>query len=197
MFAGAAGSLHAINYEHIGFESVSIVQSGQVLFMAFIGGVGHFLGPVIGAIGLTYLDSVLLDITEAWLFYLGVTFSVIVAFAPGGLAGLIVMHGPIARTNKSLLLGLIKPYLTAIGSTLLGVIGTIGIIEMLYFRSLISKGEGEVVIFWYEFNANGFLSWLVFSFLIITGIYLCRKTYPKARESWDHAISVVKSEISS
>ena len=197
MFAGAAGSLHAINYEHIGFESVSIVQSGQVLFMAFIGGVGHFLGPVIGAIGLTYLDSVLLDITEAWLFYLGVTFSVIVAFAPGGLAGLIVMHGPIARTNKSLLLGLIKPYLTAIGSTLLGVIGTLGIIELLYFRSLISRGEGEVVIFWYEFNANGFLSWLVFSFLIIAGIYLCRKTYPKARESWDHAISVVKSEISS
>ena len=38
-FAGAAGSLHAINYEHIGFESVSLVQSGFVLFNAYIGGV--------------------------------------------------------------------------------------------------------------------------------------------------------------
>ena len=196
-FAGAAGSLHAINYEHIGFESVSIVQSGQVLFMAFIGGVGHFLGPVIGAIGLTYLDSVLLDITEAWLLYLGVTFSVIVAFAPGGLAGLIVMHGPIARTNKSLLLTLIKPYSSAIGSTLIAVIGLIGIIEMLYFKSLISKGEGEVIIFWTEFNANGTTSWLMFSVLILSGIYLCKITYPKAREGWDNAISVVKTEISS
>ena len=196
-FAGAAGSLHAINYEHIGFESVSIVQSGQVLFMAFIGGVGHFLGPVIGAIGLTYLDSVLLDITEAWLLYLGVTFSVIVAFAPGGLSGLIVMHGPIARTNKSLLLGLIKPYLSAIGSTLIAVIGLIGIIEMLYFKSLISKGEGEVIIFWTEFNANGITSWLMFSVLILSGIYLCKITYPKAREGWDNAISVVKTEIGS
>ena len=196
-FAGAAGSLHAINYEHIGFESVSIVQSGQVLFMAFIGGVGHFLGPVIGAIGLTYLDSVLLDITEAWLLYLGVTFSVIVAFAPGGLAGLIVMHGPIARTNKSLLLTLIKPYSSAIGSTLIAVIGLIGIIEMLYFKSLISKGEGEVIIFWTEFNANGITSWLMFSVLILSGIYLCKITYPKAREGWDNAISVVKTEISS
>ena len=196
-FAGAAGSLHAINYEHIGFESVSIVQSGQVLFMAFIGGVGHFLGPVIGAIGLTYLDSVLLDITEAWLLYLGVTFSVIVAFAPGGLAGLIVMHGPIARTNKSLLLALIKPYSSAIGSTLIAVIGLIGIIEMLYFKSLISKGEGEVIIFWTEFNANGITSWLMFSVLILSGIYLCKITYPKAREGWDNAISVVKTEISS
>ena len=196
-FAGAAGSLHAINYEHIGFESVSIVQSGQVLFMAFIGGVGHFVGPVIGAIGLTYLDSVLLDITEAWLLYLGVTFSVIVAFAPGGLAGLIVMHGPIARTNKSLLLTLIKPYSYAIGSTLIAVIGLIGIIEMLYFKSLISKGEGEVIIFWTEFNANGITSWLMFSVLILSGIYLCKITYPKAREGWDNAISVVKTEISS
>ena len=196
-FAGAAGSLHAINYEHIGFESVSIVQSGQVLFMAFIGGVGHFLGPVIGAIGLTYLDSVLLDITEAWLLYLGVTFSVIVAFAPGGLAGLIVMHGPIVRTNKSLLLALIKPYSSAIGSTLIAVTGLIGIIEMLYFKSLISKGEGEVIIFWTEFNANGITSWLMFSVLILSGIYLCKITYPKAREGWDNAISVVKTEISS
>ena len=50
MFAGAAGSLHAINYEHIGFESVSLVQSGMVLFMAYIGGIGSFLGPIIGAI---------------------------------------------------------------------------------------------------------------------------------------------------
>ena len=196
-FAGAAGSLHAINYEHIGFESVSIVQSGQVLFMAFIGGVGHFLGPVIGAIGLTYLDSVLLDITEAWLLYLGVTFSVIVAFAPGGLAGLIVMHGPIVRTNKSLLLALIKPYSSAIGSTLIAVTGLIGIIEMLYFKSLISKGEGEVIIFWTEFNANGITSWLMFSVLILSGIYLCKITYPKAREGWDNAISVVKTEIGS
>jgi len=197
MFAGAAGSLHALNYEHIGFESVSLIQSGAVLFMVFIGGVGHFLGPIIGAIGLTYLDSTLADITEAWLLYLGLTFATIVAFAPGGLAGLIVMHGPIVSTNKTLLIGLIKPYLAAIGSTLLGLLGTIGIIEMLYFRSLISKGEGEVVIFWTEFNANGILSWIIFFAAIIISIFLCKITYPKARESWDHAISVVKSEISS
>jgi len=197
MFAGAAGSLHALNYEHIGFESVSLIQSGAVLFMVFIGGVGHFVGPIIGAIGLTYLDSTLADITEAWLLYLGLTFATIVAFAPGGIAGLIVMHGPIVSTNKTLLIGLIKPYLAAIGSTLLGLLGTIGIIELLYFRSLISKGEGEVVIFWTEFNANGILSWIIFFAAIIISIFLCKITYPKARESWDHAISVVKSEISS
>ena len=196
MFAGAAGSLHALNFEHIGFESVSVVQSGAVLFMAFIGGAGHFLGPIIGAIGLTYLDSTLADITEAWLLYLGLTFSGIVMFAPGGLAGLIVMHGPIARTNKNLLTSLIKPYLFAIGSIITVLIGLIGIIEMLYFRSLISKGEGEVIIFWTEFNANGMMSWLLFVVLILLGIFLSKRTFPMAKESWDNAISVVKTEIS-
>lgn len=196
MFAGAAGSLHALNFEHIGFESVSVVQSGAVLFMAFIGGAGHFLGPIIGAIGLTYLDSTLADITEAWLLYLGVTFSAIVMFAPGGLAGLIVMHGPIARTNKNLLTSLIKPYLFATGSIITVLIGLIGIIEMLYFRSLISKGEGEVIIFWTEFNANGMMSWLLFVALILLGIFLSKRTFPMAKESWDNAISVVKTEIS-
>ena len=196
MFAGAAGSLHALNFEHIGFESVSVVQSGAVLFMAFIGGAGHFLGPIIGAIGLTYLDSTLADITEAWLLYLGLTFSAIVMFAPGGLAGLIVMHGPIAKTNKNLLVSLIKPYLLAIGSIITGLVGLIGIIEMLYFRSLISKGEGEVIIFWTEFNANGIISWLLFIGLILLGMFLSKKTLPRAKESWDNAISVVKTEIS-
>jgi len=196
MFAGAAGSLHALNYEQIGFEAVGVAQSGAVLFMAFIGGAGHFLGPVIGAIGLTYLDSTLADMTEAWLLYLGLTFSGIVMFAPGGLAGLIVMHGPIARTDNKLLIGLIKPYSLAIGSILLGLIGLIGIIEMLYFRSLISKGEGELIIFWTQFNANGILSWLLFLVLILIGIKSSKKTFAMAKESWDHAISVVKTEVS-
>ena len=196
MFAGAAGSLHALNYEQIGFEAVGVAQSGAVLFMAFIGGAGHFLGPVIGAIGLTYLDSTLADMTEAWLLYLGLTFSGIVMFAPGGLAGLIVMHGPIARTDNKLLISLIKPYSLAIGSILLGLIGLIGIIEMLYFRSLISKGEGELIIFWTQFNANGILSWLLFLVLILIGIKSSKKTFAMAKESWDHAISVVKTEVS-
>ena len=107
------------------------------------------------------------------------------------------MHVPIANTNKSLLLTLIKPYSSAIGSTIIGVLGFIGIIEMLYFRSLISKGEGELTIYWMEFNANGLFSWILFISMILIGIFLSKITYRQAKESWDNAISVVKSEISS
>ena len=66
-FAGAAGSLHAINYEHIGFESVSLVQSGFVLFNAYIGGVGNFLANN-WCNFIDISDTVLSDITEPALY---------------------------------------------------------------------------------------------------------------------------------
>ena len=72
--------MHAINYEHIGFETVSLAQSGMVLFMAYIGGIGNFLGPIIGAVSLTYLDTILSDITEAWVLYFGIIFVLVVVF---------------------------------------------------------------------------------------------------------------------
>ena len=68
---------------------------------------------------------------------------------------------------------------------------------MLYFKSLISKGEGEIIIYWTEFNANGLLSWAFFIGMILAGILLSKITYRQAKESWDNAMSVVKSEISS
>ena len=74
LFAGLAGGLHAINYEIVAADSVSALRSGTVLLMTYIGGVGHFIGPVIGAAVLTWLQASLSGYTSAWLFYLGVFF---------------------------------------------------------------------------------------------------------------------------
>jgi len=40
------------------------------------------------------------------------------------------------------------------------------------------------------------ISWLLFVILILLGIFLSKRTFPMAKESWDNAISVVKTEIS-
>jgi len=37
---------------------------------------------------------------------------------------------------------------------------------------------------------------LLFIGLILLGMFLSKKTLPRAKESWDNAISVVKTEIS-
>ena len=90
LFAGLAGGLHAINYEIVAADAVSAQRSGTVLIMAYIGGAGHFIGPVLGAIVITWLQSSLSDYTSAWLLYLGVFFIAMILYAPSGLAGLIV-----------------------------------------------------------------------------------------------------------
>src|SRR5665213_580006 len=49
-FAGIAGALAAINFEIANSADVGAVQSGTVLFATYIGGVGFFIGPIVGAI---------------------------------------------------------------------------------------------------------------------------------------------------
>jgi branched-chain amino acid transport system permease protein len=195
MFAGAAGSLHAINYENIGFESVSAIQSGAVLFMVYIGGIGHFLGPIIGTVLLVFLDSILSDITEAWVLYLGIVFVAIVMFTPGGLAGLIVMHEPVWRTDIRLLRGLAIPYFLAAVSSVIFAIGVIGIIEMIYFITVTGIGEVDMTLFGVAISVNEVLPWLAYVGIMGVGVQLCRVTYPRVVASWNHAMVAVKAKI--
>src|SRR6185436_13912347 len=74
MFAGLAGGMHAINYEIVAAEAVGATRSGVVLLMVYIGGVQHFIGAILGAIAITWLQVSLSDYTTAWLLYLGLFF---------------------------------------------------------------------------------------------------------------------------
>ena len=98
-FAGIAGGLATINFEIVNASYVGLQQSGIVLLAAYIGGIGYFIGPVLGAILVTYLQIVLSDVTEIWQLYFGLMFIAVVMFAPGGLAGLLMMHVPLMRTR--------------------------------------------------------------------------------------------------
>ena len=130
LFAGLAGGLHAINYEIVAADSVGALRSGTVLLMTCIGGAGHFAGPVLGAVVLTWLEASLSGYTSAWLLYLGVFFMIVVVFAPRGLAGLIAMHASIVRTpafGRVLL-----AYLAAAVPAAVTIGGLVTLIEMSY-----------------------------------------------------------------
>ena len=60
--------------------------------MAYVGGTGHFFGPILGAVLVTYLQLRLSDLTDIWQLYFGVLFIGVVLLAPGGIAGWIAMH---------------------------------------------------------------------------------------------------------
>ena len=86
---GAAGG--AILGFRIGLADPELVywtQSGQLVFMAVLGGFSNFFGPIIGALAFTLLQDQLQSLTQYWRFVLGAILAVIVIGFPGGLAGL-------------------------------------------------------------------------------------------------------------
>ncbi len=87
-FAGIAGALAAINFEIANSAYLGAAQSGTVLFATYIGGIGFFIGPIVGAIFVTLLSLGLSDLTQVWQLYFGLIFIAVVMFAPGGITGL-------------------------------------------------------------------------------------------------------------
>ena len=69
-------------------ELVYWTQSGQLVFMAVLGGFSNFFGPIIGALAFTLLQDQLQSLTQYWRFILGAILALIVIGFPGGLAGL-------------------------------------------------------------------------------------------------------------
>jgi len=160
-FSGLAGALHAINLEHVGFETVGLARSAVILIAVYIGGTSHFAGPIVGAILITLLNAYLSDITPAWYLYLGLIFVIIVMFAPGGIAGLIMMHDPIRRAEPRLLLRLLPAYSTALGTSLFALAGGAGLIEMLYFLSTTTTQNTLFTLYGISLDTADIWPWLV------------------------------------
>ncbi len=194
-FAGLAGALHALNFEHIGFETVSAATSGLVLFMVYIGGVRNYYGPIIGAVLISYLEGVLSELTAAWPLYFGIVFIVVVMFAPGGIAGLISMHGPIARFTPDRLANMAVPYIQAIGATIIAAAGAIGLMELIFFLSEHRGGDNTIRLYWTDMDATALWPWLVFGVIFAAGFYLCRLTYPKAADAYSSSMAEVRARM--
>jgi len=71
-------------------ELVYWTQSGQLVFMAVLGGFSNFFGPIVGALTYTLLQDQLQSLTQYWRFVLGAILALIVIGFPAGIAGLIV-----------------------------------------------------------------------------------------------------------
>src|SRR5207249_11244329 len=86
---GAAGG--AILGFRVGLADPELVywtQSGQLVFMAVLGGFSNFFGPIVGALTFTLLQDQLQSLTEYWRFVLGAILALIVIAFPDGIAGL-------------------------------------------------------------------------------------------------------------
>jgi branched-chain amino acid transport system permease protein len=94
MLAGAAGFLMAAKDGAVNPEMLSWHESGAVLLMVILGGMGYLRGAVIGAIVFILLkeglssEALMGEFAARWQLTLGLTMIALVAFMPNGLIGL-------------------------------------------------------------------------------------------------------------
>lgn len=86
-FAGLAGALSANLNTFVSPNALAWTQSGMLLVMVILGGVGKLYGAPLGAATLLILEEALSGFTQHWPLALGMLLLVVVLFAPQGIAG--------------------------------------------------------------------------------------------------------------
>ena len=166
-FAGISGGLAAINFEIVTAENVSAVRSGGVLLAAFIGGAMFFFGPIVGSVIFVLFAVALSEWTKAWQFYLGVFFVLMVMYAPGGVASLILMNLRVARYK--LFARLRDPYVGVLLTGLVLLVGVILVVEMSYHLTLNFAAGSKTSIFGFEVDGADSAFWTLAFGILIAG----------------------------
>jgi branched-chain amino acid transport system permease protein len=185
LFAGIAGGLAALNDEIVTSGIMSPEASAGVLLMAFIGGVGTFWGPVIGAVLITFLSVALSTVTDASVLYSGLLFVAMVVWAPGGISGIILAHAPLARAG---LAGRLLPsYAAMLPGFVLALAGTMGLAELGFRLQAVRNGASPRPVFGLALDPQGVLPWLAAAVLLLAGAWLLRRGAPAAKAAWQEA----------
>jgi branched-chain amino acid transport system permease protein len=185
LFGGIAGSLAAINFELANSALFSATQSGMVLFATFIGGAGYFFGPILGAILVSYLQTMLSDITDIWQLYFGILFIGTVMFAPGGIAHLIMIHRPLLRSGT--IWRLIPTYILGLVALLVFFAGLILGVEMIAHMALKAAEGSTVTLFGFKVETGKWQNWALAIGLFFAGAGGLRLIASPISAAWDRA----------
>lgn len=90
IIAGVAGMLYAYFNSYVNVSELHWLWSGDALIMMFIGGIGTFWGPVLGALVYTGLRYWVSSHTMYWFGIEGIIFVLVVLYFRGGIAGFLM-----------------------------------------------------------------------------------------------------------
>jgi branched-chain amino acid transport system permease protein len=85
--SGLAGALYASYIRFISPDTFTISEAINILIMMVLGGMGTIVGPVIGAVGITYLLESMRFFKDYRLVIYGLAMFVMILYMPGGLVG--------------------------------------------------------------------------------------------------------------
>jgi branched-chain amino acid transport system permease protein len=87
--ASLAGSLYAFDFRYLAPELVSTPRSLEMVTMLVLGGQGTLVGPVLGAVLITVLPSIVQPLASYKTLVEGAVLVAVLLYLPGGLAGLV------------------------------------------------------------------------------------------------------------
>ena len=192
-FAGIGGALASINFEIVNSsDSLSALRSGGYLLFTFLGGATFFFGPIIGAVLLVLASVLLSEITKAWLLYLGLIFLLMVMFAPGGIASLIMMNLRVAKFGK---FGrLVAHYAGLLVSGALLAAGASAIIEMVYHVQFNSTSGSKLKFLGVDLDTSSMAHWLCAAALLVAGLLLLEAVRRRFVRSWSEVQQEIEAE---
>ena len=192
-FAGISGALSAINFEIVSAENVSALRSGGILLFVFIGGIGFFFGPMVGAVVGVFFTVMLSEYSAAWQLYLGLFFIAVVRFAPGGLSSLLMLLLRVAKFGK---FGRIwRPLLGVSYATLVGVIGLVIGIELLYHLTLEAANGSVTRLFGLQVDTHSPQPWLAAATALLLGWYGYRQRQPVYMAAWSEVNAEIAAKL--
>jgi branched-chain amino acid transport system permease protein len=89
VYGGIGGAILAVTTGLADPELAYWTHSGNLVFMAVLGGSGTFAGPAIGALIFVVLQDFVMSVTQYWRFVMGAVLVLLVVFMPQGLSGTI------------------------------------------------------------------------------------------------------------
>ncbi|MBP6019299.1 MAG: branched-chain amino acid ABC transporter permease [Burkholderiaceae bacterium] len=175
-FSGVAGALLALNNEAANYVIFDMHLSAQVVLNSYIGGIGAFFGPALGAAVMTFFGYAVSDMTRTWLLYQGVIFVLVMMFMPAGLFSI----GSWWNSNRSkhTRATLLRVLSTWIVGCLIAAGGFVFLVEFLArildqdYQSLLADGVDwpAVALFGQQWLPGAVSTWLLPVLLLVAGV---------------------------
>ncbi|EWS60906.1 urea ABC transporter, permease protein UrtC [Methylibium sp. T29-B] len=173
---------------------MGLQRSGAYLLFTFLGGAGFFFGPILGAVLMVLAFVLFSEFTQAWLLYLGLVFLIMVMYAPGGLAGLVMMNLRVAAYGR--LRPLWPAYLALAGTALTVLAGVGAMIEMVYHLRLdAALGGGPLRYLGVPLEPHGVDSWCGAVLVALAGLGLFELTRREFARRWGAVQQEIAHEI--
>lgn len=179
-FAGIAGGLLAMSNESANYTLFEVRLSSEVVLNSYIGGVGVFFGPALGAAVMTFFGYAVSDLTRSWLLYQGIIFVAVMMFLPTGLSGIVAWW----QASKLASATLLRYMLGWTAGTLVSAAGVVFLVEFLQrlmaddyqFSRVAGQAWPAIQLFGRAWLPGAVTTWLLPVVLLALGIAILKFT---------------------